>query len=50
MHFVFFRKHPKVKRLDMLHAADYANMAIDQMSQKMDSAKKMDKNVQKAIE
>ena len=36
----FCRGHPQVHRIDMLHAADYANMPMAQMSKKVELAKK----------
>ena len=33
----------------MLHAADYANMGMDQMTKKVADAKKMDKSIAKSI-
>ena len=44
-----FRGHPQVKRIDMLHAADYANMGIAQMNHKVESAKKTEKSIAEAI-
>ena len=34
----------------MLHAADYANMQIGQMTRKVESAKILDQSIAKAIE
>ena len=36
--------------MDMLHAPDYANMNMGQMQRKLESAKKSDKAMAKAIE
>ena len=45
-----FRGHPKVRRIDMLHASDYSNMQMGQMSKKVEDAKTLDKFIVKAIE
>ena len=45
-----FRGHPKVRRLDMMHATDYSNMGFDQMNKKVADAKKLDKFISNSIE
>ena len=45
-----FRGHPKVKKIDMLHAADYANMQIGQMNRKVNQSKLSDEAIARAIE
>ena len=48
--FVYFRGHPKVKRVDMLHAPDYANMQMGQMTRKLKDSKVSDAQIARAIE
>ena len=45
----FFRGHPKVKKLDMLHANDYGNMRMTQMTCKFEEAKKWIKQYPKPL-
>ena len=40
-----FRGHPKVKGIDMMHAADYSNMKLDQMERKLRESKKNDEDL-----
>ena len=47
--YIFHRGHPKAKKEDMVHAADYANMEMDQMTRKMKSAQKQDDSMARAI-
>ena len=47
--YILSRGHPKVKKVDMVHAADYANMEMDQMMRKMKSAQKQDDSMARAI-
>ena len=44
------RPHRKVKEMDMLHAADYANMSYDQMNRKMAESKKNDESIACAMQ
>ena len=46
----YSRAHPKIKNLDMLHAADYSNVGLQQMEWKLMDAKKKDKMVSKDME
>ena len=47
---LFFRGHPKVKRVDMMHTSDYSNMKIEQVARKLDTVKKTDQAIAAAIE
>ena len=46
----FFRGHPKVRNMDMMHASDYSNMSLEQMDKKMQENKKKDKQYAKGLE
>ena len=37
-------------KFDMMHAADYSNMKMGQMTKNIDTAKKKDKQIAKVIE
>ena len=45
-----YRGHPKIKNLDMMHAADYSNMRLNQMQRKLSDAKQKDADVAKKME
>ena len=46
----FFSGHPKVKQLDMLHAADYTNMDLKQVNSKLKQTKSNDELINKAMQ
>ena len=50
MLFIVCRGHPTVCRIDMLHAADYSNMQMAQLTKKLHDAKKTDKDIAAAIQ
>ena len=45
----FSRGHPKIKAIDMLHAADYANMNLQQMEKKKQDSKAKDQKLSKGM-
>ena len=46
----FYRGHPKVKKIDMLHVNDYPKMEIDELNKKILDSKNLDKQISKSIE
>ena len=42
---IYYRGHPKVLNLDMLHTNDYSNMGLQQMNKKINESKRNDENL-----
>ena len=46
---LFCSKNPKVQEVDMLHAADYSQMDMEELSEGIEQSKKFDKEIKKKI-
>ena len=45
-----FRGHPRIRKLDMMHATDYANMDLAELQRNIEANKKKDKQLTKVVQ
>ena len=47
---MFFRGHPKMKKIDIMHAADLKNLSSDGLAAQVNRNKAFDESLSKAVE
>ena len=47
---LYFRGHPKIRRLDMLHSPDYANMEYQQMLRRLEESRNNDEEIARGLQ